>query len=270
MSTGAPRPGWRLREREWAWFAAALVLCSLGFAAAPGVDLWAARMLHGPGGFAGATHPAVLLLHQAVPWLGRGAFLVALALALAGPRLAGWPGPRWRRRLTALGLAMLLGVGLLVNGALKEGWGRPRPAAVQELGGAARFVPAFRPSDQCRTNCSFVSGHAATGFALGVLGIFGAPATRRRWLLAGLAAGLLIGLARMSQGGHFLSDVLFSGLAMWFTHLALRAGWLRRTAWRRRRARSPCEPGGGADGGAGGGAGAARTGSWPPPAVTPP
>ena len=33
----------------------------------------------------------------------------------------------------------------------------------------------------------------------------------------GIVAGGLAGLIRMSQGGHFLSDVLFAGLAMAIT-----------------------------------------------------
>jgi membrane-associated PAP2 superfamily phosphatase len=32
-------------------------------------------------------------------------------------------------------------------------------------------------------------------------------------MLAGLVAGALLGLMRMAGGGHFLSDVIFSGVA---------------------------------------------------------
>ena len=226
------RAGWRWREREWAWFSAAVVACSIVFALWPKLDLVVARALRGDGGFVGNPQPVVRAVYEAVPWMGRAAFLLGVGLWVLW--LCGWrvTTPRWRRRLFLVTLSMLLGVGLLVNGALKEGWGRARPVAVQPLGGSAEFTPAMRPAAQCRTNCSFVSGHAATGFALGAAGLLGAPATRRRLLLLGLGAGLLVGLGRMSQGAHFLSDVLFSGLVMWGTHLALRAAWLR---WRMRR-----------------------------------
>ena len=51
---------------------------------------------------------------------------------------------------------------------------------------------------------------------------------RRPWLAAafvllGLTAGTVIGLARIVAGGHFPSDVLWSGGIVYFTALALAA-----------------------------------------------
>jgi membrane-associated PAP2 superfamily phosphatase len=129
---------------------------------------------------------------------------------------------------------MLLGTGVVVNVILKETWGRPRPVEVQTFGGTGTFEPALRPSHQCDSNCSFVSGHAATGFTLMALGLLGAPATRRRWLLWGLAAGLATGALRIAQGGHFLSDVLFSGVFVWLVCVLLRQAWARLRLRRRR------------------------------------
>ena len=62
-------------------------------------------------------------------------------------------------------------------------------------------------------------------------GWLAAPAVRRRWLVAGAAAGALMGLARMFPGGHFLSDAIFAWFAvyftLWFTEwLFRRRGWL--------------------------------------------
>jgi len=39
----------------------------------------------------------------------------------------------------------------------------------------------------------------------------------------------LIGLTRMLQGGHFLSDVVFSGWFIWLTYWLIRSVWIR---WR--------------------------------------
>jgi membrane-associated PAP2 superfamily phosphatase len=136
-----------------------------------------------------------------------------------------------------LSLVMVLGTGVVVNAILKDNWGRPRPVDTQTFGGAGTFEPALLPSNQCDSNCSFVSGHAATGFTLLALGLLGAPATRRRWLLWGLAAGLTTGALRIAQGGHFLSDVLFSGLVIWLCGATLRAGYLYLRARRHRRLR---------------------------------
>jgi lipid A 4'-phosphatase len=38
------------------------------------------------------------------------------------------------------------------------------------------------------------------------------PRRRWRWLGLGLGLGAAIGLVRILQGGHFLSDVVFSGV----------------------------------------------------------
>jgi len=58
-------------------------------------------------------------------------------------------------------LSFALGPGLLVNGILKNYWGRARPQSVHEFGGTADFTPPVLPADQCARNCSFVSGEAA-------------------------------------------------------------------------------------------------------------
>ena len=167
-----------------------------------------------------------------MPWVGR--------LLLVGS-LAGWllgsyghrPGlRRLRRPAAALFLGLVLGLGLLAHGVLKENWGRARPVQVSQFGGEASFTPPWQPTSECRRNCSFVSGHAGTGFALIALGALATARRRRFWLVTGWSAGLLLGALRIAQGGHFLSDVLFGGLLLWGTSLAIRACWTR---WRLRR-----------------------------------
>ncbi len=231
-------PAWRAREREWAAIAATAVLLCLAFSLLPRADLaisaWFYDSSHG---FVGNQQPVVMSVYWAVPWVGRAAALLSLVVCLVGWRHAGRLGRPWWRRIGALGLVLLLGVGLLVNGGLKEHWGRARPKAVIDLGGSAPYAPALRTSDACDHNCSFVSGHAATGFAAMALGCLGAPRTRRRWLCAGLALGLLVGAGRVLQGGHFVSDVLFAGLAIWITTAAVRQSWLLARLHQRRQAR---------------------------------
>jgi lipid A 4'-phosphatase len=106
-----------------------------------------------------------------------------------------------------------------VNTILKDYCGRARPFQVSEFGGRRHFTPAFVITDQCKTNCSFVSGDASLGY-FGLAFFF---VTRRRRVViasAAVLAGTLIGLVRMAQGAHFLSDVIFAAV---FTFLA---GWL--------------------------------------------
>lgn len=215
------------------WLAATLAALAL-FRLWPGLDLAVSAAVFdadGPRRFPLGDMAPVQWLYLAVPWMGRCALLAGLALAL-------WPGtpPRWRRRAQVLLLALVLGLWGVVNVGLKDHWGRPRPTEVSTFGGPHPYQPAGRISAYCDTNCSFVSGHAATGFTLMAVGLLGGPATRRRWWCIGLAAGLLIGAGRVLQGGHFLSDIVFAGLAMQGVCLLLHAGWV---GWRWQRRRVP-------------------------------
>jgi lipid A 4'-phosphatase len=49
----------------------------------------------------------------------------------------------------------------------------------------------------------------------------------RLWLGIGIGAGSALGLMRMGQGGHFLSDVIFSFYAVYFTAWLLQR-WMTR------------------------------------------
>ncbi|MCX6076330.1 MAG: phosphatase PAP2 family protein [Campylobacterales bacterium] len=106
-------------------------------------------------------------------------------------------------------LLLVLGVapGLIVNVTLKDNWGRARPAEITNFGGTKEFTPAFIPSNQ--GGYSFSSGHAAAAFSL----IGFALLSRKRkkfWMSLAFAYGVFVSLARMSAGGHFLSDVVTS------------------------------------------------------------
>ena len=220
-------------RRETRLWLALLLALLLIYVVWPGLDLpVSAWFYRSDSGFWIDDQPWVQAVHHTVPWVGR--------LLLVGS-LAGWllgsyghrPGlRRLRRPAAALFLGLVLGLGLLAHGVLKENWGRARPVQVSQFGGEASFTPPWQPTSECRRNCSFVSGHAGTGFALIALGTLGTVRSRRRWLIAGWSTGLLLGALRIAQGGHFLSDVLFGGLLLWGTSLAIRACWTR---WRLRR-----------------------------------
>ena len=108
--------------------------------------------------------------------------------------------------------ALALGPGLVINTLLKDNWGRPRPSTIVEFFGTNHYVPPLLPSDQCPENCSFPSGHAALGFWLVAFAFVAPPRWRRPAVLAALAFGGFVGAVRIAQGGHFLSDVVFSGV----------------------------------------------------------
>lgn len=188
------------------------------FVGLPQIDLAVSGVFHGPDGWLYSRYqPWLEPLYLGVPRLGQGLLaLLAGALALGNwRRLAGL---RARRASFAFLLAgALLGPVLIVDAGLKDHLGRARPLTVGEFGGDRSFTPAFVPSDQCAKNCAFVSGHVATASFLMAFGWLGAPAVRRRWLIAGLAGGALLAFVRLSAGGHFLSDCVFAWFATYFS-----------------------------------------------------
>ncbi|MBI5330281.1 MAG: phosphatase PAP2 family protein [Betaproteobacteria bacterium] len=193
----------------------------------PEIDLAVAARFWSPeGGFSGSGSPLLAFVRKPLLDWAVGLALLASVGGWAWSHLCGAPVPlvRHRRRLAFLALVLLIGPGLVVNTLFKDQWGRARPHQVQEFGGARDFTPAWVMSDQCQRNCSFVCGDASVGFALLAFGYFGRH--RRAWIGAGLAAGSLLGLMRIAQGGHFLSDVVFSGYAVALV-IGLLARWLK-------------------------------------------
>lgn len=148
-------------------------------------------------------------------------FRVLVFVALAGWIWASLDASKkhWRLPLAFIVLAGALGPGLVVNGVFKDNWQRARPYQVQEFGGAQQFTRAAVLTDQCNNNCSFVSGHVACGFFLASLMLIDRK-RRRAWAVAGGGAGLTIGFARMADGAHWLSDVL------WASPITLLTSWL--------------------------------------------
>jgi len=170
-------------------------------------------------------------MYGGIPEMTRVAIVLVIGAFLVSLCLRGERGRRWRIRTGFLVASLALSQGLIVDLALKDGWNRARPHHIAEFGGEDRFTPALVPSDQCQQNCSFVSGHAAAGFAFVTFGFLGGAVARRRWTLAGLALGLIVGFGRITQGDHFLSDVVFAFYVVWFSALLVwvvfnRLGWL--------------------------------------------
>ena len=97
---------------------------------------------------------------------------------------------------------------IIINLGLKTLWGRARPGDVIQFEGKESFSPWFEISNACNTNCSFVSGDSSVGFSL-VLLYFLTKSIYIFWL--SLIAGTMLGVIRILEGGHFLSDVLLSG-----------------------------------------------------------
>lgn len=210
----------------WAGFFFSLAI----FAQFPGLDLLVSvRYFSTEAGFFHREDPLVLALYDWTPLIGRGLAVLMLLVALLAPWLArgldrmgkaDWAryckGPL-RHAATVAFCCALLGNGLVVEGVLKNFMGRPRPVQVVQFGGTDAYHGPFVPGEDPPNHRSFVSSHAAAGFALMSLGLTCGPAWRRRWLLIGTVAGGVVGLGRMMQGGHFLSDIIFAFYAIWLS-----------------------------------------------------
>jgi lipid A 4'-phosphatase len=185
------------------------------FVAFPGIDLWFSGLFYKAGhGFVYNKSALPVGIFKTVSWMARIAIygLSALLLLSFLPRLTSLA--RNRNSLIYLVFLLALGPGLSVHAVLKNNVGRARPSQILDFGGTAAFSPAFVPSTACTRNCSFVSGHAAMGFMpLGLAFVF--PGQGRRWLAIGAIVGGVAGLGRVTQGAHFLSDVVFAGFIVY-------------------------------------------------------
>lgn len=225
---GDPDNGALARAMLRASLVAGLCLAPV-FLAFPSIDLSVAALGFEPGnGFPANREPPWTTVRPIIygsMYVVIGATLVALAWRLLSRWTPKPPAflPSTRTALYVL-LCVAIGPGLVVNALLKENWGRPRPAQIEDFGGTNRFAPPFLMSDQCARNCSFVSGEAAAAFSLVALGLALPRRSRVRpaaLVAAGLAFGAAAGFVRIMQGGHFLSDVVYAGLITCFVCAAL-------------------------------------------------
>lgn len=179
---------------------------------------------------------------QRFPWqhhwlladvLHHGLKTASFVLAIPALTLC-WFGSRGRLAWLPPGNARLAGIGMalipLLTMALKQLTNRHCPWDVIEFGGYAPYVSLFAttPPDLARGAC-FPAGHASGGFVwlIWALALFNTrPAAARRILAGALAAGAVMGLARIVQGAHFVSHVLWSAWLAWAVGIAL-AAWLR-------------------------------------------
>lgn len=207
------------------WGAAIVgVIAGVLFSVFPEIDLKTAALFYkgdgifyGKGGggiFYGVPTTAADVIRFAlfISFVGVG---IATACGLAGSVLRGrsyfgFTAPKW----LFLTVCLVIGPGVVSNAILKDNWGRARPVHLVEFGGTKTYSPPLVPSNQCEKNCSFVAGEASMAYATFFAAAFLFAGVGRRFICAGLLAGLFSGAVRMSQGAHFLSDVVFAGVVM--------------------------------------------------------
>lgn len=175
------------------------------------IDLSVQSFLYGGGhSWKYAAFPAAVLLYKygAVPGLiAAVAASVVFALGFAYVGML-----KYRKISIIVLLTMALGPGLFVNVLFKNYFGRPRPRDAAEFGGKWQYKLPLVPGKPGQGH-SFPSGHASMGFVFLALYVYYRDKNKAAsycWLAGSSVFGAAIGAARMAQGGHFLSDVMWA------------------------------------------------------------
>lgn len=162
--------------------------------------------------FYGETHLWCKIIYQAVPVIVILIVLMCFVLLIFGYKLP-FARSETNRFAVIILLSLIIGPGLISNMLLKDNWGRPRP--YQVIRDKQHFLPFYQADFKNHKSNSFPSGHATIGFFMGVPLLL--LKRRKQAIVLSVLAGGLIGLVRILQGGHYLSDVIFSGIIVWVT-----------------------------------------------------
>ncbi len=193
---------------------AGLTLVAIAVFAAWPLDVTTARWFYHPGRpdpWPVAEQPVWLVFYRSAPWLTGILAIAGFALLLAGLIRPG--AARLRLHGVFLLLCVAIGPGIIINGILKDHWGRPRPRQIVEFGGDLAYAPPLLPSPE--HGKSFPCGHCSVGYLCAAgwwLWRRSHPRRAAASLAVGLVLGTLLGFGRLAAGGHFLSDAVWAGL----------------------------------------------------------
>ena len=180
----------------------------------PGVDRYVSVIPYDQIGnrFYGENDQWSKVIYHLVPWITVFMVLFPISLLVWSKIKHDERQFRQAKRFSIIVLlSLILGPGLLVNTIFKSNWGRARP--YQVLRDGKIFTPVWQANFRLKNQHSFSSGHAAIGFFLGVPLL--ALGKKRVAVILSVAGGLIVGGVRILQGGHYLTDVLFSGIFVW-------------------------------------------------------
>ncbi len=208
-----------LRNQRFFWvlLGATLVACVL-FSDST-LDFWAAHLFFHPNEanpWLKESHQPWIFFYHAAPWLTGILLLGALLVLVLSGRVSALRA--WRTQALFVFAMIAVGPGLVINSILKPYWGRPRPREVIELKGYQPYQP-FYQINFASGGKSFPCGHCSVGFSYGV-GYFifrrKKPWLARGFLVFSIVFGVMMGFGRIAAGGHFLSDVIFAGLIVYW------------------------------------------------------
>jgi len=146
--------------------------------------------------------------------------LVMFALSMYRPNKSAWQKPG-----LFLLLLLVIGPGLIVNATFKDHWGRPRPREIIQFEGKKQFLHPWQ-KEISGNGRSFPSGHSSAAFYMIAPYFIYRKKERSKayfWLAGGIVFGVLMSIARIAQGGHFLSDCVWALGFVYLTALLLAA-----------------------------------------------
>ncbi len=178
----------------------------------PNVDIEFTKLFYmGDGKFLMAGSPVNYFYHKIlVLMMGFSLIIISLAYIVGEFHKK----PVWtltRRRFFFIILSFAIAAGFMTGFILKSHWGRARPRDIMEFHGTKQFTAAGVISDQCRGNCSFVSGETSLAVCFLSLALL-AGKHRKIWFWVITLFAASVAIMRVATGAHFLSDVILAGL----------------------------------------------------------
>ena len=164
-------------------------------------------------------------LTKSPPWIWLYEYGVIPGIFLSIISFLTWIFSHTKKKLAILrpyllicALTPIIASALLVNVVLKDHTGRPRPREIKQFSGNWEYLPALQIGIPGRGH-SFPCGHCSIAFTL-TSGIVFWRLSRKFAILSlslGLIYGILMSLARIVQGGHFITDAMWSLGIVWLT-----------------------------------------------------
>ena len=131
----------------------------------------------------------------------------------------------WAKPGIFLFLLLVIGPGLIVNATFKDHWGRPRPREIVQFQGKKEFLQPWQKGIDGNGR-SFPSGHTSAAFYMTAPYFIYRRNNKkkaRNWLIGGTIFAVFMSIARITQGGHFLSDTIWACGMVYLTALLLSA-----------------------------------------------
>lgn len=196
----------------------------------PNVDLWFSSFFYEEGkGFIYRDNPITVFFYDAIVVLIYTVIFGIVLTTIIKKIRPDYLAYITYRNLAFLFFALILVPGIIIHWGFKDNWGRARPVNIEQYGGNDKYTPFYEIKEK-KENKSFMSGHVSAAFYFASFAYLATGRRRKLIYSSTLILGTITGLVRVMQGGHFLSDVVFTGLlTLIIIHLLYSAMYKKKT-----------------------------------------